>query len=152
MVKVEPRQKLRRTNKQYKQESPLRERKRHTVCCVASTPYVVLLGTPPPRVPPCQGTPHQGTPHQGTPLADLAGYPPPPRWLPHGILGNVAKHYGIWVPPQVWTDKQSELLPSHRSTYAGGNNPPHNFVPPRPHPVTIFNRFSQFYPRPLQFI
>ena len=26
------------------------------------------------------------------------GYPSP--WcLPHGILGNVAKHYGIWVPP-----------------------------------------------------
>ena len=23
----------------------------------------------------------------------------PPRCLPHGILGNVAKHYGIWVPP-----------------------------------------------------
>ena len=30
-----------------------------------------------------------------------AGYPPP---LPHGILGNVAKHYGIWVPP-LWTDR-----------------------------------------------
>ena len=53
------------------------------------------------------GTPRQGTPRQGTPPGrvpparvpprlDLAGYPP---WLPHGILGNVAKHYGIWVPP-----------------------------------------------------
>ena len=43
-------------------------------------------GTPPARVPP-------------PPRLDLAGYPPPP--LPHGILGNVAKHYGIWVPPPV---------------------------------------------------
>ena len=25
--------------------------------------------------------------------------PPPPQCLPHGILGNVAKHYGMWVPP-----------------------------------------------------
>ena len=32
------------------------------------------------------------------PQLDLAGYPP--RCLPHGILGNVAKHYGIWVPPR----------------------------------------------------
>ena len=31
------------------------------------------------------------------PHLDLAGYPP--RCLPHGILGNVAKHYGILVPP-----------------------------------------------------
>ena len=22
----------------------------------------------------------------------------PPKCLPHGFLGNVAKHYGIWVP------------------------------------------------------
>ena len=52
--------------------------------------------TPPP--PPPAGYPPQGTPPPG--------YPPswtwqgtPPRCLPHGILGNVAKHYGIWVPP-----------------------------------------------------
>ena len=41
-----------------------------------------------------------GTPQQGTPPARVSprpGYPPPQ--LPHGILGNVAKHYGIWVPP-----------------------------------------------------
>ena len=56
----------------------LRERKRHTACRVASTPYVVLTGYPP---------------SHGTPPARV-----PPR-LPHGILGNVAKHYGIWVPP-----------------------------------------------------
>ena len=29
---------------------------------------------------------------------------PPPRCLPHGILGNVAKHYGIWYPPCGQTD------------------------------------------------
>ena len=94
----------------------LRERKRHTARRVVSTPSVVLTGYPlppswpgwgglpgypspagyplagypPSRVPPWQGTP---------PRLDLAGYPP--RCLPHGILGNVAKHYGIWVPPQV---------------------------------------------------
>ena len=82
------------------------------------------------------GTPQQGTPWVGYPLA---GYPPgpgtPPVWypppagpgrvppqLPHGILGNVAKHYGIWVPP--WTDRQTRVktLPSCRTTYAGGKN------------------------------
>ena len=96
----------------------LRERKRHTARRVVNTPSVVLTGYPPARVPPCRVTPPpgyppgQGTPWQGTPPAgyppgrvppsrvpplrlDLAGYPP----LPHGILGNVAKHYGIWVPP-----------------------------------------------------
>ena len=81
-----------------------------------------------PRVPPWQGTPpagpvrvpprqgRQGTPRvppAGYPLLDLAGYPPGrvppsrvppplagyPPGLPHGILRNVAKHYGIWVPP-----------------------------------------------------
>ena len=91
-------------------------------------PYLGTLqqGTPyPGRGVPYLGTPWQGTPHpdlargyptlvppwQGTPQLDLAGYPPgwtwqgtPPRCLSHGILGNGAKHYGIWVPPQVWTD------------------------------------------------
>ena len=146
----------------------LRERKRHTARRVASTPYVVLAGYPPARVPPSQGTPParvppgQGTPParvppwpgypparvgyppggQGTPPVrvpparippgypparvppqlDLAGYPPAAPWhsgkcckalwdmgtppLPHGILGNVAKHYGIWVPPPV--DRQKD--------------------------------------------
>ena len=95
-----------------------------------------------PRVP-CLGTTRwQGTP----PRPDLAGYPP--RCLPHGILGNVAKHYGIWVPPpqclphgilgnvesimgygyppSLHEDRQMEgqmcvkTLPSRRTTYAGG--------------------------------
>ena len=84
------------------------------------TPY---QGTPPARVPPSQGTPQPGfpPPSQGTPLARVPpgwtwqGTPPAgpgrvPRQLSHGILGNVAKHYGIRVPPQVWTDKQSETI------------------------------------------
>ena len=98
----------------------LRERKRHTARRVASTPYVVLTGyppspgrvPPPTRVPPSrQGTPPPGypppgrvPPHQGTPpRVPPPGWTwqgtPPPHQLPHGILGNVAKHYGIWVPP-----------------------------------------------------
>ena len=142
----------------------LRERKRHTARRVASTPYVVLTGYPPPprvppwqgtppagyppwqgtppgRVPPWQGTPWLGTPRQGTPLpgypprqgTPLPGYPPSWTWqgnlpwLPHGILGNVAKHYGIRVPP-LWTDRQTcvKTLPSRRTTYAGGNNDHNN--------------------------
>ena len=51
--------------------------------------------TPPTRVPPDQRTSHQGTPSPTrVPPARV-----PPQWLPHGILGNVAKHYGIWVAP-----------------------------------------------------
>ena len=54
-------------------------------------------GTPPTRVPPrvpplVRVPPSQGTPPTGP------GRVPPPR-LPHSILGNVAKHYGIRVPP-----------------------------------------------------
>ena len=39
-------------------------------------------------------------------LQSIMGYGYPPRCLPHGILGNVAKHYGIWVPPPV--DRQKD--------------------------------------------
>ena len=71
----------------------LRERKRHTACRVVSTPSVVLTGYPPGRVPPKQGTPLP-------PAGPVKGTTPPPRCLPHGILGNVAKHYGIMgIPP-----------------------------------------------------
>ena len=62
------------------------------------------------------GVPYQGVPCQGYPTwvppdrvppSWPGRVPPPPSgpgWvppqcLPHGILGNVAKHYGIWVPP-----------------------------------------------------
>ena len=77
-------------------------------------------GYPPARIPPSQGTP---------PWLDLAGYPPlagpgrVPPWLPHGILGNVAKHYGIWVPP-LWTDRRTDTCQNitfPRTMYAGGN-------------------------------
>ena len=92
-----------------------------------------LAGYPPAGYPPA-GYPPAGYPLAGylpagylpgrvPPQLDLAGYP----WcLPHGILGNVAKHYGIWVPP-LWTDRLMEgqtrvkTLPSRRTTYAGGN-------------------------------
>ena len=90
----------------------LRERKRHTARHVVSTPSVVLPGTPPPAgYPPVLAG--WGVPYLGPPPA---GYPPwqvtppagpgrvPPR-LPNGILGNVAKHYGIWVPPCGQTDR-----------------------------------------------
>ena len=51
------------------------------------------------------------------------GYGYPPRCLPHGILGNVAKHYGIWVPPpRCGQTNKVKVLPSRRTTYAGGNN------------------------------
>ena len=82
------------------------------------------------------------------------GTPPSWSWLgtpppPHGILGNVANHYEIWVPPPSWTwpgtplcpmafwvmlqsimgygyppnceqTNKVKLLPSRRTTYAGG--------------------------------
>ena len=135
----------------------LRERKRHTARRVASTPYVVLTGyppgqgTPPARVPPSQGTPlARVPPSQGTPPARVPplGYPPTrvspppgyppgwiwqgtPPWLTHGILGNVAKHYGIWVSPPLWTDRLMDgwkdrrvskyYLPVVLRTTTGGN-------------------------------
>ena len=117
----------------------LRERKRHTARRVVSTPSVVL---PWPGYPPgggyLTGYPPGGVPDLGPPPrggGTWPGYPPeggvpdrvPPPLLPHGILGNVAKHYGIWVPPPVdrqidgWTDAcQNITFP--RTTYAGGNN------------------------------
>ena len=78
-------------------------------------------------------------------LQSIMGYGYPPGWLSHGILGNVAKHYGIWVPPPVAAPWHSgkcckalwdmgnpppgcgqtnkvKLLPSRRTTYAGGND------------------------------
>ena len=59
-------------------------------------------GGVPGQVPPGSGYPPGGGPGQvppgsGYPPGGVPGQVPPP--LPHGILGNVAKHYGIWVPP-----------------------------------------------------
>ena len=89
--------------------------------------------------------PQHGTPQQDTPpvltwpgAVPYLGNPPgrvPPSWtwqgtpqcLSHGILGNIAKHYGIWVPP-LWTDRwmdgqtRVKTLPSRRTTYSGGKN------------------------------
>ena len=61
-------------------------------------PGGTLPGYPPSKVPPSGVPPWAGYPPAGYPTPP-AGYPP--RCLPHGILGNVAKHYGIWVPPPV---------------------------------------------------
>ena len=85
-------------------------------------PGYPLAGYPLAGYPPA-GYPSQGTPQAGPgrvpPWLDLAGYPP--RCLPHGILGNVAKHYGIWVPPPgVNKPNKVKLLTSHRTMYAGG--------------------------------
>ena len=106
----------------------LHERKRHTARRVASTPYVVLTGYPPGQGTPLAGyPPRQGTPQQGTPPArvppclDLAGYPPPS--CPMAFWKNVAKHYGIWVPPP-GVDKLTKwnyYLPVVLRT-RGGNN------------------------------
>ena len=49
--------------------------------------------------------------------------------LPHGIMGNVAKHHGskkkkLWdgdPPPRCELTNKVKLLPSRRTTYAGGN-------------------------------
>ena len=110
----------------------------YSFCCPTRVPPPgggTWPGSPPggylTRVPP-RGVPDPGTPPEGVrvPPRGGSGYPPggsgyPPPVLPHGILGNVAKHYGIWVPPPVdrqidgWTDAcQNITFP--RTTYAGG--------------------------------
>ena len=64
-------------------------------------------GYPDLSTPPWGGYPDLGTPPRGGTRTSVpppwGGVRVPPR-LPHGILGNVAKHYGIWVPP-LWTDR-----------------------------------------------
>ena len=96
---------------------------------VGGVPYLGMphpdLGGYPTWVPPWQGTlilTWLGGTLPGYP--PMAGYPPsrvpprldqaeyPPWCLPHGILGNVAKHYGIWVPPSVWPMVFWEMLQS----------------------------------------
>ena len=96
---------------------------------VVSTPSVVLPGYPPPGGVPGQVPPPGGYPVRYPPWGGWypVRYPPPggvpgPSPLPHGILGNVAKHYGIWVPPpRCGQTNKVKLLPSRRTTYAGGN-------------------------------
>ena len=93
-------------------------------------PGYPLPGYPPARVPPpgyppswtWQGTPPVAAPwHSWKCCKALWDMGTPPQWLPHGILGNVAKHYGIWVPPRCEQTNKVKLLPSRRTTYAGGN-------------------------------
>ena len=86
---------------------------KYSLCCPNWVPP--RQGTPQPgyplaRVPPQPGyPPSQGTPPGRVPPARVPpwpGYLPGWTWqgtprLPHGIRGNVAKHYGIWVPPPV---------------------------------------------------
>ena len=99
------------------------------------------------RVPPCQG-PSPGRvlplarvpPQPGYPPARVppTGYPSPPSWswqgtppagpgrvpprLSHGILGNVAKHYGIRVPPPAPRCEQTENITFPHPSDAGGKN------------------------------
>ena len=96
----------------------LRERKRHTARCVANTPYVVLTGYPPggSRYPPPGGVP-------GT----------PPRVPTRGGTQNPRGGGGTWYTPPGWggtrvpplplrcgQTNKVKLLPSRRTTYAGG--------------------------------
>ena len=105
-----------------------------------STPSVVLTGYPPPagyppgRVPPQQGTPspQQGTPspQQGTPPGwtwqgtpprlDLAGYPPSVCPMAFWVMLQSIMGYGY--PPWCEQTNKVKLLPSRRTTYAGGKN------------------------------
>ena len=132
----------------------VRERKRHTASRVASTPYVVLTGYPPDRVPPVLtwpgGVPTWVPPSRVPPQLDLAWYPPgwtwhgtPPGWTWQGTPPQLDLAW--YLPPQVSAPWHSgkcckalwdmgtptpgceqtnkvKLLPSRRTTYAGGNN------------------------------
>ena len=86
-----------------RQESPLRERKRHTACRVVTTPSVVLTGYPPPwpggGVPPWQSTPRQGTPPAGP-----GRVPPPPVSAPWHS-GKCCKALWDMGTPPLWTDR-----------------------------------------------
>ena len=93
------------------------------------TPQLHLAGHPPPPSWTWQSTPPQVSApwHSGKCCKALWDMGTPPQCLPHGILGNVAKHYGICVPPPpLWTDRWMEgqtrvkTLPSRRTAYAGG--------------------------------
>ena len=80
---------------------------KYSLCCPNWVP------PPRPGYPPSQGTPPGYPPGQGTPPSWTWQGTPPPR-LPHDILGNVAKHCGIWVPPPLWTDR---LMDRHVSKH-----------------------------------
>ena len=105
----------------------LRERKRHTARRVASTPYVVLTGYPPPAGYPPILTWPGGVPtwvplRAGYPLAGPGRVPPPPPQV------SAPWHSGkcckaLWdmgTPPGCEQTNKVKLLPSRRTTYAGG--------------------------------
>ena len=127
----------------------LRECKRHTARRVVNTPSVVLTGYPPIltwlggypfRVPPHQGTPRQGTPPtrvspppEYLPRLDLAEYPPPPAGpsrvpppppasCPMAFWEMLQSIMGYGYPPSCGQTNKVKLLPSRRTTYAGGKN------------------------------
>ena len=107
----------------------LRERKRHTARRVVSTPSVVLTGYPPPCPDLVMGGTLPGYPRQGTPpagpgrvpplgvcpmefwvmLQSIMGYGYPPQVSAPWHSGNVAQHYGIWVPPPP-VDRQTDTF------------------------------------------
>ena len=127
----------------------LRERKRHTAHRVVSTPSVVLPGYPPggvpgqvpprgyPDPPPRGGTrpgsPPGGGARSGTPPG---GYPDPPggypvryppggTWTPGGYPARYPPGGGTRTPPpppRCGQTNKVKLLPSRRTTYAGGKN------------------------------
>ena len=114
----------------------LREHKRHTGRRVSRTPSAVLSG-------------RGGTPiwtWTGSPCLDLAGVPPsgpgrvpPPIWAWQGTpssgpgwgipwKGPGEKYYGMDIghPPGVNRQTPVKTVPSHRTTYAGGNGDEQN--------------------------
>ena len=81
----------------------LRERKRHTACRVVSTPSVVLTGYPPPLP------------------AGPGRVRPPPSVCPMAFWEMLQSIMGYGYPPRCGQTNKVKLLPSRRTTYAGGN-------------------------------
>ena len=82
--------------------------------------YPPSQGTPPARVPPSQGTPQPGyPPGQGTPPAGPDRVPPS---CPMAFWEMLQSIMGYGYPPGCEQTNKVKLLPSRRTTYAGGNN------------------------------
>ena len=135
----------------------------YSFCCPTWVPPPDLggvpdQGTPPARVPPWPGyppqpgyPPGQGTPPPGYPPGwTWQGTPPPPSWTWLGTPPAAPWHSGkcckaLWdmgTPPPPGVNKLTKwnLLPSRRTTYAGGNNCRTLWnVPPRISRWTVYN-------------